>query len=170
MKRLSRIIASLLLTAMLLTGCSPSTARAVLMLCVLYVSFLLREDYDSFTALGAAMMGILILSPNAVLDLSLWMSFSAAAAIVIFVPIITDLFGEASRLSGLPKFLEKLLRAIITALIVGVAANAAILPLSAYFFGQTSVFSVGLTLLLSPILTPILALSAICLFFSFWVF
>ena len=51
----------------------------------------------------------------------------------------------------------------MTALAVGLFANAAILPLLAYFFGSTSMFSVGLTLLLSPVLTPALALSALSL-------
>ena len=69
---------------LLLTGASPSTVRAVVMISVLYLGFLLRADYDSVTAVCVVPAAFMIISPNAVYDLSLWMSFLAAFSIIVF--------------------------------------------------------------------------------------
>lgn len=144
-----------------LTGCAVSTVRAVLMTCVLYIAFLSQENHDSFTSLCVALILILTVTPYAVLDVSLWMSFAAASAIVLFVPAIQSYFAGASWLVYLPRPLVRLMRGFAVALSVGLFANAAVLLLCAYFFGSVSVFSVPVTLVLSPLLTLALVLSAL---------
>ena len=64
---------------LILTGLAVSTCRAYFLLLFLYLGYFLRESYDSFTALSVALVCILTVQPYAVLDLSLWMSFLAAA-------------------------------------------------------------------------------------------
>lgn len=147
-----------------LTGCAPSTFRAVVMTCVLYLGLLFLEQYDSFTALCAALMLLLTVTPYAVLDVSLWLSFTAASAIVLFMPAATGLFS-GQRWKYRPRWISRLLRTLVTALAVGLFSNAAILPLLALFFGSSSVFSVPATLLLSPLLTLTLVLPALVLLF-----
>ena len=157
------IVPAIAVFYLLLTGCSPSTFRAVLMLCILYLSYLFHSDYDPFTSLCAALFLILTISPYAVTDVSMWMSFVASAGIVIFVPAVSQWMDTVSKNICIPKWVSKCVTGVVTAVTVGLFANAAILPLSAYFFGSTSLFSVGLTLLLSPIMSICLILSAICL-------
>ena len=145
-----------------LTGCSPSIFRSVLMTCVLYLGLLFSEQYDSFTALCVALMLILTVTPYAVLDVSLWLSFVAAAGIVLFLPAVAVLFRRPVW-RWLPHGLRRLLRGLVTALAVGLFSNAAILPLLALFFGSTSVFSLPATLALTPLLSLTLVLPALVL-------
>lgn len=150
---------------LLLTGCALSTLRAVLMLCVLYLSFFLYSDYDSFTSLSVTLFLILVAMPYAVADVSLWMSYTACAGIVIFVPEITNRFDEFAEKSKLPKPVLKILKTLLSTIAVGLFANAVILPLLAYFFGTTSLFSVGVTMILSPLVALALISSILILVF-----
>jgi ComEC/Rec2-related protein len=68
------------------TGASPSTARAVLMFGVLTLGYYWNTDYDPITSVSAVLALLLLTSPNAVLDIGLWLSFVAAASILIFLP------------------------------------------------------------------------------------
>ena len=152
--RLPKLVRSILIPLLALgylclTGFSLSTVRAVLMACVLYLAFLSRARYDSFTALCAALMLILFVTPYAVWDLSLWMSFLAAAAIVIFSPACQKFLEERKQNWRLPMWCFSPVRGFLTALFVGVIANLGLLLLSAVTFGELSILSVPVTMLLS---------------------
>ena len=146
-----------------LTGCSPSAFRAVLMAFGLYMGIFLQEDYDSFTSITTALAVILIVTPYSALDISLWLSFAAATAIVVFYPATAQWMAKNRFFKALPKALRRMVSALVSAVVIGLFANAAILPLSALWFGSTSVFSGPITLLLSPLLAPALVLSILSL-------
>lgn len=146
-----------------LTGFAPSTVRAVVMVCVLYLSFFLWSEYDSFTAVCTALLLILMVTPYAVLDLSLWMSFLAAASIIVFSPAFADLPERLAKKWRLSVRLIPPLRSVITAFLVGFFANVALLLLTALVFGEISVASVPATMLLSIPISLLLPLSAITL-------
>ena len=160
-----RILAVSLIALLYLgiTGCALSTVRSITMLLVLYLAYFAEEDYDAFTALCAALFLILFTAPYAVADVTMWLSFAATAGIVIFVPAVDEWFEKVSENSFLPKWSLRCVEGVLIALAVGLFANTAILPLSAYFFGSTSICSVLLTLLLSPILSFTLILCLLCL-------
>lgn len=159
------VVPSVAVGYLLLTGCAASTQRAVLMICVLYLSYVVLADYDSFTALCVALLLILFSAPYAISDVSMWLSFVASAGIVIFVPAVSEWQENSFKKSYLPKVVQKIVRGMVTALAVGAFANAAILPLTAYFFSSASLFSVLLTLVLSPVMGAVLILSALSLAF-----
>ena len=145
------------------TGASPSTARAVLMLGVLTLGYYWRTDYDPFTSVSAVLALLLLISPNAVLDIGLWLSFVAAASILIFLPAfdsVQEFLYDKLTLS--PKII-KAISGVLTAIIVGLAANLALLYLQARFFGEVSLGSVPTTLVLSLPTTALLVLSVITL-------
>ena len=149
---------------LLITGCSPSTLRAVFMLGVLYLAyFYLGQDYDGFTTL--CMIGFLIVffAPYSVFDISFWLSFLATAGIVIFIPAISEIYENITKDRKIPKQIRWGIWRILNAIAVGCFANAAILPLSAYLFGSTSVLSVVLTMVLSPLISLALLFSALAL-------
>lgn len=148
---------------LILTGGAVSTLRAVLMTCVLAFAFLSSERYDSFTALCSALMVILTATPYAVLDASFWLSFSAAAAIIVFLPALQPLFSTAFFTKILLKPLSCLLRGILVAVATGLFANSGILAISVAFTGSASPFSVPVTLLLSPAVTAALFLCLLVL-------
>ncbi len=147
---------------LLLTGCALSTLRSVSMVFLLYLGACLGESYDPFTALSTALMGILLLTPNAAADAGMWMSFAATAGIVVFVPAVNDYF-EQERFDNWPYRIKKAVRGLISLIAVGCYANAAILLIVAPLFGRISLFSIPITLLLSPILTPTLVLCLLVL-------
>ena len=145
------------------TGASPSIARAVLMLGVLTLGYYWNTDYDPLTSVSVVLALLLLISPNAVLDMGLWLSFVAAASILIFLPAFDSVQEFLyAKLTISPKLI-KAISGTVTALIVGLAANLALLYLQARFFGEVSLGSVPATLVLSIPTTLLLVLSVITL-------
>ncbi len=148
------------------TGASPSTARAVLMLGVLTLGYYWNTDYDSLTSVSVVLALMLLISPNAVLDIGMWLSFVAAASILVFLPAFDSVQEYLyAKLTVSPKLI-KAISGAITAVIVGLAANLALLYLQARFFGEVSLGSVPATLALSIPTTLMLVLSVIALVIS----
>ncbi len=148
-----------------ITGCSPSTLRAVSMLLVLYASYHIGHDYDGFTTLCIIAFLILIVSPGSVYDLSFLLSFVATAGILIFIPVVGEIYKSITKDREIPKRIRRVIWVLLNTLAVGFFANATILPLSAYLFGSTSVLSVALTIVLSPMISIALLFSALTLVF-----
>ena len=142
-----------------LTGCSPSTLRAVTMLFVLYASYHIGQDYDGFTTLCILAFLILMVSPGSIYDLSFLLSFVATAGILIFVPIVGEMYKGITKDREIPKRIRRIIWVSLNTVTIGLFANAAILPLSAYLFGSTSVLSIGLTIVLSPLISVALLFS-----------
>ncbi len=144
---------------MALTGFSLSICRAVLMVCVLYLAYLLQAHYDAFTALCLVLAAFLVVTPYAVLDLSMWLSFLAAAGIIVFAPLGEELSKAARARLPLPDWLFSAIEHLMLAVLVGLAANMAILLLSAVVFGEISLASIPSTLLLSLPVTVLMIAS-----------
>lgn len=145
------------------TGASPSIARAVLMLGVLTLGYYWNTDYDPLTSVSTVLALLLLISPSAILDIGLWLSFVAAASILIFLPAFDSVQEFLyAKLTISPKLI-KAISGAITAVIVGLAANLALLYLQAVFFGEVSLGSVPATLVLSIPTTLLLILSVITL-------
>lgn len=152
---------------LILTGSPISAVRAVLMVCVLYLAYLWREEYDSFTALTLVLVLILQFSPYAIYDLSLWLSFCAAGSIIIFMPLIQGMMNKWKEKTSLPRPVFTLIKGVLSALAVGMIVNIAMLPLSAAIFGEVSLWSVPVTLLFSVPVSLILILGFLTLVFPF---
>ena len=145
------------------TGASPSIARAVLMFGVLTLGYYWNTDYDSLTAVGAVLALLLLISPNAVLDIGLWLSFVAATAIIVFLPAFESVQEFLYSKLTVSVKLIKAISGVFTAIIVGLAANLALLYLQAEFFGEVSLGSIPATLVLSIPTTVLLVLSVVTL-------
>ncbi len=145
------------------TGASPSTARAVLMLGVLTLGYYWNTDYDPLTSVSVVLALVFLISPNAILDMGLWLSFVATASILVFLPAFDSVQEFLyAKLTVSPKIV-KAISGAVTALIVGLAANLALLYLQARFFGEVSLGSVPATLALSIPTTLMLVLSVLAL-------
>lgn len=148
-----------------LTGFALSTVRSVLMLGIAYLAFFLASSYDPLTAVCTALFGIVLATPYALLDVGLWMSFCATASIVIFLPAVERLFRNLPKSRWLYRVSVKFLRLLVLAFGVGVASFCAVLPITAWTYGETSVFAVPATFLLTPIVALALVLSILALLF-----
>lgn len=149
------------------TGASPSIARAVLMFGVLTLGYYWKTDYDPLTAVSLVLAFFLLISPNAILDMGLWLSYVASASILIFLPAFDSVQEFLyDKLTISPKII-KVIAGAVTAVVVGLAANLALLYLQARFFGEFSLGSVPATLVLSLPTTLLLVLSVITLALPF---
>jgi len=121
-----------------LAGWPLPTQRAVLMLVAAVAAWWLRARYAPLNILLAALMLILLIDPAAVVSVSLWLSFVAAAALVTFA---------AGREGTDPGW-----RGWLTGLFwVSLVAGLATLPLIAAVFGRLPAWNLPANLLLVPL-------------------
>ena len=112
-------------------GASPSILRACVMLSMTQLAPLFRREKDPPTALGFALLLILLKNPYAIASISLQLSFSAVAGLVWLTPKMTRAIHTENRL----------LRFVLTSFATTLGALAFSAPLGAYYFGSFSVVS-----------------------------
>lgn len=163
-KRLRRLLL-LLAMALFVTVCgfSASVLRAAVMLCLFYLSELLGERHDPLTALFAAVALIVTLRPVSVYDGALWLSFFATLGILLVLPLSESFLGKAKRTPAV-----RLLRYIVTLLLMTLTATFFTLPVLFLFDGSISLLSPLANLIFVPAVSLILYLLVLILLFS-WV-
>ncbi len=155
-----------------LTGASISAVRAVVMVCILQLSYLLAADNDTLTTLGLVGACILLFDPFSVCDTGFILSFLATFGIVVFVPPLhVYLTDRAERACKPPhrqrkRVLLGMTAAVGETLLIGMIACFTLMVPSCYLIGHVSLFSPLTTLLLSPMVAALLVLGAGALLFS----
>lgn len=134
-----------------LTGFSMSACRAAIMLYALYLNFLLREENDSVTSLFVSFALIVFLSPYAIVDLGLWMSFLATLGLLTLYPILNDRIPRAKGKRRLLTLLLRILREALILVIITTIATLFLLPILWLYFGEISTVS----LLANPLVSPL---------------
>ncbi len=145
-----------------LTGFSPSASRAVIMLCIVYVMYLLSSDADSITSLFIALVMILSISPMSIYDVGLWLSFFATLGIIT-VSEITSVFNYNIRKK--PFFIRLLIKTALS-IIITFSAVFSVCLFTWLFFGEISLISPLTNLIFSPIMTAVLVLGLLTVIFS----
>lgn len=147
-----------------LTGCSFSMLRAVLMLLLLYLSFLLGGDHDAFTSLSLCAAAILLVSPTAVFSTSFQMTVLATMGILSFGGLSEQWKRLLPRGKGVLRVLMLLCRYLLSSLCTTLAATVAVLPVLWLTFGEISLLTPLSNLLLVPLAAPLLlgALALLC--------
>ncbi len=143
----------------LLTGCSFSMLRAVLMFAVLQLAFFSREDYDVFTSLCMAGALMVLVTPSAIFDLSFQMTMLATFGIVSFGELQGGLLKVLPRQKRMKKWLWSGVRTLISSLFITFAATLAILPIQWLIFGEMSLLTPVSNLVMIPLTTVLLWLS-----------
>ncbi len=163
------LLAAAAIGYLVLTGMSVSATRAVVMVCVLQLSYLLAADNDTLTTLGLVGAGILLLDPYSVCDAGFILSFLATFGIVVLVPPMHEFLKARTESLAKPphhtakKRLLGIASAILETLLIGVIACFAIFVPSCFIIGNMSIFSPLTTLLLSPVIAAMLVLGTITL-------
>ena len=111
-----------------ITGLSPSVMRSALMVTIVEAGWLFRRNSNSINSLAAAAVVILLINPLALWSVSFQLSFAAVTAIILV----------AKRMQQRVIIHGKVWQYIGGLLIVSVAAQIGTLPLTMYYFGQTS--------------------------------
>ncbi|MCL2654772.1 MAG: DNA internalization-related competence protein ComEC/Rec2 [Coriobacteriia bacterium] len=150
--RLSRRRAALVVLVVaglytLLTGCEPTTVRALGMLACALLALLMRRRADVLSALALSLIVMLLADPLLATSLSVQLSLAAVAGIVCF----GGYFGRWLRC-----LLPRAGKLIAEGFGTTIAANLAVLPFSAALFGVVSLAAPLANLLLAPLFTVML--------------
>lgn len=121
-----------------LAGFSPSIVRAALMGAITVFGVWLGRPRDSGRALAAAAILMSVLHPHAVFDIGAQLSFVATAGLIWLLPQV---------LRGMRRAPRPLAEAVAVAL----TAQISTLPLSLYYFGGLSVWSLVANVIIAPL-------------------
>jgi len=130
----------------LLAGMSPSTQRAVVMVTVFLLAVVLDRESDPFNTVAVAAWVILLISPTALFHVAFQLSFAAVLAILY----VLDRLPWGAKLRSFPLTLWKKTALL---LLVSMAAILGTLPITLYYFNQTSFIGIAANCVLVPILT-----------------
>ena len=161
--RMTGVFAVMLLY-LLVTGFSYSMLRSVLMLAAVYLAFCLEENGDALTALALSGALILLITPYAIFSASYQMTMLATFGILAFSGIYRSIDRHLPRGKGFLRFPCKLLRMLISSVLISLAASVAVLPVQWLTFGEFSLVTPLTNLLLTPLAAPLLALGLLVLF------
>ncbi len=144
-----------------LTGASPPILRAAFMMLFGEASFCFGRKSDGITSLFAAVTMILVLSPYAVYDCGLWLSFAAMIALIAAERVWKRMktVEKLRAVSGVRVLFAALLLYALNTVLTSVFASVCILPLAFLFFGSISVFAVVANLLIAPLIGIVLTVS-----------
>ena len=137
------------------TGLSPSTVRASLMISLFLMGRMLRRTVDSYNTLAAAAFLMLVYDPSYMYDIGFQLSYSAVFSILFFAPRIQ------ARIDVRNPFLLKPWQLLAVTL----AAQIGTIPLCLYYFGQVSAVFLLTNLpitCLATLLIPFVFLWLIC--------
>lgn len=147
-----------------LTGFTPSVCRACLMWSLVLLARLADREYDGPTALGFAVLVMLLLNPLVITAVGFQLSVASVAGIFLFSPGVLlwlrSFFGEIRR-----KTLRGwLIRAATASVSVTLGAVVLTTPLCAYYFGMVSLVGVLTNLLALWVISGIFyGIMAVCL-------
>jgi competence protein ComEC len=134
----------------LISGMSPSTQRAVIMVTAFLMTFLVERERDAFNTLALAAFIILIVYPPAVFSISFQLSFLA---------VLSILYGLSRTHQALPihslrtktGFRFQLPRKLFTFFLVSFFAICGTLPLVMFYFNQISVIGLLANVVIVPL-------------------
>ena len=130
----------------LMTGCTPSIIRAAIMIILLQVAPLLRRERDSATALGTALLLILLWNPFAITHVGLQLSFAAVAGILlcsdrIQAALMAHVPFEGAKRGSPGWFVRSAIRVLVSTLAATVGASVLTTPLTALYFNSVPLIS-----------------------------
>lgn len=156
------ILIFLALAYLAMTGFSPSASRSVIMLCIVYISYIINNDTDSITSLFIALVLILFFAPYSVYDIGLWMSFFATLGILIVSDMVSVLKYHIKKK---PIYIQILIK-ITVSVAITLAAVFFTCMFTWLYSGEISLASPLTNLIFSPLMTIILVLGILLVLLS----
>ncbi len=135
----------------LLAGMSPSTQRAVIMVAVFLLTYLIGRRHDSMNTVAVAALIILIIDPPALFSISFQLSFSAVVAIIYGL----NRLQISKRLNLANKSRQWPLRIYAKfgyVLLISLLALGGTLPLAMFYFNQISLIGPIANLVIVPLI------------------
>ncbi|MCI6653449.1 MAG: ComEC/Rec2 family competence protein [Ruminococcus sp.] len=130
---------------MVMTGLSFSIIRSGIMMIIIVVGIMIREESDPLNSLGITELIIVLFNPYSPGDTGLLLSFSATLGIILITPHLSRYV--ISKL----KFSNGIIVFIINIITVSISASIFTIPLLIIFFHNISLVQVLSNLLVSPV-------------------
>lgn len=156
------------------TGGEPPAMRSAVMATAYFAGLALARQSDGLNAVALAAVVLLAISPSSLFELSLQLSFLAVVSLILLTPAVQQRLGLPAFDLGdsrVRKLAKKAARAALQTGYASIAVTLATLPLLAGAFGQISLIGVlanAAVLPLSGTLTVLAAGSAGIGLFSEW--
>ena len=157
----SVVLSILALVFLALTGFSMSACRAVVMLWIVYMSYLYVKENDPVTSLFFAVALIIFFVPSSIYDVGLWLSFLATLGVVSVWQPLSNKLSSGNRKGFLGKT-KYLLKKLLLAILITFICNAFICIVIWSCFGEISVVSLLSNLVLSPMSSVYIILVLLC--------
>jgi competence protein ComEC len=149
-----------------ISGMEVTVIRSTLMAFIFLIALLSGKQKDLYTTLAAAALIILIISPEALFDISFQLSFVSVLALIYIVPRFRDI--PSKKISSLPLWMQSIIRYAYLSVIVCVAATIGTLPLIMYYFNRVSCVTIIANLITVPLLGTLTL--AVCMLFILFAF
>jgi competence protein ComEC len=153
----------LLLTLFLLwsfaaiTGFSASVSRAVTLFSIIAIGRFWNKRSSVYNSIAASALLLLLVNPNFIFDIGFQLSYSAVLSIVLFQPFFERFYFSKNKIS----------RYVVDLILVSVAAQIGVLPLSLYYFNQFPILFLVANILVIPFVTLLLLLGVLTLILNF---
>ncbi len=140
-----------------LSGLSPSVTRAVLMFSILALGKHFNQQTTTINTIAISALLLLCYNPNYIFDVGFQLSYAAVITIVLLNP-----YFKYFRFSK-----NKIINYSTDIILVSLAAQIGVLPLSIYYFNQLPTLFLAANIIVIPLTTVILFLGILTLFFNF---
>ncbi|MCX2450213.1 ComEC/Rec2 family competence protein [Pedobacter sp. PLR] len=134
------LILGLLWFYALLTGCTPSVLRAVLMLSVLLIGKTYSRSTNSYNILSFAAFFMLLYDPFLIWDVGFQLSFLAVLGLIYLQPKLQDCWPTENNLQDSRPFKNTLAYKLWGMISMSLSAQLFTFPLSIYYFHQFPVY------------------------------
>ncbi|WPD21411.1 MAG: DNA internalization-related competence protein ComEC/Rec2 [Candidatus Electrothrix scaldis] len=140
-----------------IAGMNTPVLRALIMTLVLFAALILRRKRSLLNILAAAVLVVLLRNPLTLFTASFQLSFSAVAALLLFLPRILPAFFEepVKRKTGTEQrsWLARLWQGfLLPALLVSLVASLGTLPFALFHFHRFSLIGPIMNLMVEPLL------------------
>jgi len=135
----------------LLSGMSPSTQRAVIMVIVFLTAFLFEREHDLINTLAIAAMLILIVHPPAIFSVSFQLSFAAVLAIIYGFSRLPPLWPSDPSRTRKQKWSKAAIK-FYYFFMTSFFAIIGTLPLVMYYFNQVSLVGLPANIIFIPLI------------------
>ncbi|UGS23964.1 ComEC/Rec2 family competence protein [Flavobacterium channae] len=137
----------------LLTGLPASVTRAVTLFSFISIGNYFNQPKAIYNALAVSALLILLIKPNSIFDIGFQLSYAAVLSIVLFQPYYKKLY-----------FTENKIGVYFTDIVlVSLAAQIGVLPLSLYYFNQLPLLFLLANLVIIPLSSLVLIVGIIIL-------
>ena len=132
------------------TGFSISTARAVIMMCIFFFSFIIGKSYDLPSSLAFAAIVIMAINHRVIYQSGFQLSFLAVIGIFYIMPELMYIFNIQNLNK---KGIKKAAYIILTSVICSVSINIATLPVILINFYEFSITGILLNIVVIPLMS-----------------